>query len=626
MSRSNNNNRGRRGGSSPRGGASGRGSRGEGSSSRRTPSQRPSRPSSRAARAEGRTSRSGRDAVSSYDEARPQRTGRFGLPLGVLVLFALVVVRLVWLQVIEAPSLSAMADSEHTSDVTISARRGTIYDRNGNVLATSVDCTTLYCNPREVGDKSRAASILATALGGSEGDYYDTLSKDTTFAYLKRQADTDAANSATSALSDAGITGVYTIGDVKRVYPNGATGGQVLGFIGTDGHGLSGLELYYDDVLAGTDGTMIMERGADGTPVAGGAYEIHDATDGQDIIVSLDLNVQRVAEEQLMQAVSKAAAKSGNVMVTDPQTGEILAACSTPLFDPTDASTLTNEALKLQNVSDSFEPGSTFKVLTMAIGYDAGVISPSSTFTVPAKVKVGDSYVGDDDGRSYTMDMTPAEIMRRSSNAGAAMVGMAIGADAFSEGIARFGIGQPTGIDFPGESAGIVASRDEYTGATVGSAAFGQGIAFPSVQLVRAVGAVANGGTLLTPHFLVQKGSEKVDWGEGTRVISEQAAAEVTADMVGVVDGGTGTYGKVDGYTVAGKTGTGEQAASTGGYSGGELMSSFVAFADAEGSDAQVLCFVGLAGTVTHGGDVAAPTASAIMGEALSDLGVEGSR
>lgn len=194
---------------------------------------------------------------------------------------------------------------------------------------------------------------------------------------------------------------------------------------------------------------MLVERGRDGSPVAGGASEIHEATDGTDIVVSLDVNVQRVAEEQLTQAMDDTEAKSGNVIVTQPGTGEILAACSWPLFDPTDSSTLTNDALKLMSVSDSYEPGSTFKTLTMAIGYDTGTINKSSTFSVPAQVKVGDDTVTDVDGRDYMMDMTPTEIMRRSSNTGAALVGQAIGADKFAAGIAAFGIGQKTGIDFP---------------------------------------------------------------------------------------------------------------------------------------------------------------------------------
>ena len=563
--------------------------------------------------------------TSSYDEER-RRRGRGGevaggrrLPVLVIALLAVCAARLVWLQVIDASSLSARAASTTTSNVTIQAKRGTIYDRNGNVLATSVECRTLYCNPNAVTDKNAAASVLADKLGGEASDYLSTLSQDTTFAYLKRQVDTDVATDVVSTLSSEGIQGVYTLADVKRVYPYGATAGQVLGFIGTDGHGLSGLELQYDDVLSGTDGEMVMEHGRDGTPVAGGASEIHEATDGTDIIISIDVNVQRVAEEQLTQAMDDTEAKSGNVIVTQPGTGEILAACSWPLYDPTDPSTLTNDALKLMSVSDSYEPGSTFKTLTMAIGYDTGTITKNSTFAVPAEVKVGDDTVTDIDGRDYTMDMTPTEIMRRSSNTGAALVGQAIGADKFAAGIAAFGIGQKTGIDFPGESAGIVPSRDEYTGATTGAAAFGQGIAFPSIQLVRAIGAIANKGTLVTPHFLVQKGSEKADWGEGQQVISSEACENVIGDLREVVLDGTGVDAQVAGYDVVGKTGTGQQALETGGYLEDSFLSSFIGFAN--GEDAQVLCYVGLYGTAQHGSAAAAPF-SAIMSEALTDLSV----
>lgn len=538
-----------------------------------------------------------------------------------MVLFALVVARLLWLQVIDAPNLSAKAQSLHTTNVTLTAKRGTIYDRNGNVLATSVECRTIYCNPKEVTNKPTCAQELANALGGSADDYLSTLSQDTTFAYVQRKIDTDVADDLLSTLSEDGITGVYALTDVKRVYPYGAVGGQVLGFVDTDGNGITGLELQYDDVLKGTDGEMLMERGRDGQPVAGGASQIHEATDGQDIIISLDINIQQVAETQLAQAVEDVKGESGNAMVTDPKTGEILAACSTPFADLTDPSSITNEGLKLSSVSDSYEPGSTMKVLTMAIGYDTGTITKNSTFTVPPTVKVGDDEVNDADDRDYTMDMTPTEIMRRSSNTGAALVGMAIGADNFSAGLAKFGIGQKTGIDFPGEADGIVPSRDQYTGATTGAAAFGQGIAFPSVQLVRAVGAVANGGTMMTPHFLVQKGAETVDWGEGEQVISEQTAESVVGDMRAVVqDDGTGRKANIAGYDVVGKTGTGEQASSEGGYVENRFMSSFVGFAN--GNDAAVLCYVGINGTSYHGSAAAVPSFVAIMNEALTDLNV----
>ena len=565
---------------------------------------------------------------SSYDEARRRREGRRGegKPWGLMLLaglFAVVAMRLVWLQLIEGPSLSARAQAISTNQVTLSARRGTIYDRNGNVLAMSQECRTLYCNPKAIVDKATAATVLADKLGGEASDYYDTLSKDTTFAYVKRQVDTSVAKDVLSELSSKKIDGVYALTDMRRVYPYGAVAGQILGFIGTDGHGLSGLELQYDDVLSGTDGEMTMERGLDGNPIAGGAYDVTEATDGTDIVVSLDANIQQKAEEQLTTAVKDAEAHSGNVIVTDPSTGEILAAASTPLYDPTDASTLTNDALKLSSVTDAYEPGSTFKILTMAIGYDTGTINQNSTFTVPAKVKVGDDLVGDDDGRSETMNMTPAEIMRRSSNAGAAMVGQAIGADKYSAGIARFGIGSKTGIDFPGEQAGIVTQRADYTGATLGAMSFGQSVAFPSIQLVRAVGAVANKGVITTPHFLVQKGGEEVSWPAGEQVVSEEAARLVTQDMVGVVQDGTGKKAQITGYSVAGKTGTGEQAAAEGGYEGGKLMSSFIGFANSD--DPKVLVYVGVYGTVQHGSTAAAPAFSAIMSEALTDLGVKAS-
>lgn len=538
-----------------------------------------------------------------------------------MVLFALVVARLLWLQVIDAPNLSTKAQSLHTTNVTLTAKRGTIYDRNGNVLATSVECRTIYCNPKEVTNKPTCAQELANALGGSADDYLSTLSQDTTFAYVQRKIDTEVADDLLSTLSEDGITGVYALTDVKRVYPYGAVGGQVLGFVDTDGNGITGLELQYDDVLKGTDGEMLMERGRDGQPVAGGASQIHEATDGQDIIVSLDINIQQVAETQLAQAVEDVKGESGNVMVTDPKTGEILAACSTPFADLTNPSSITNEGLKLSSVSDSYEPGSTMKVLTMAIGYDTGSITQNTNFTVPPTVKVGDDEVSDADDRDYTMDMTPTEIMRRSSNTGAALVGMTIGADNFSAGLAKFGIGQKTGIDFPGEADGIVPSRDQYTGATTGAAAFGQGIAFPSVQLVRAVGAVANGGTMMTPHFLVQKGAETVDWGEGEQVISEQAAECVVSDMRAVVqDDGTGRKANIAGYDVVGKTGTGEQASSEGGYVENHFMSSFIGFAN--GNDAAVLCYVGINGTAYHGSAAAVPPFVAIMNEALTDLNV----
>ena len=571
-----------------------------------------------------------RRSRSSYDEVAPHK--RLGdsikeSPVLMLVtaLFAVVVLRLFWLQVIDSSRLTQIAENNQVDSSVIMAKRGTIYDRNGNVLATSVDCSDICVNPSQVSDKSAVADLFAEKLGGKASDYLATLSKDTTYAVVAKNVDQDVADDLKSSLTEEQSTVIWLDAKVKRVYPYGSVAGQIIGMVGDDGNGgtkgLTGLELQYNDVLSGTDGSKYVERGSNGQPIAGGTYVINEATDGQDIIISLDVNIQRVAEEQIVQAVEDASGKAGNVIVTEPKTGEILAACSTPLADLTDTSNLTNEALNLTSVSSSYEPGSTFKILTMAIGYETGTITKNTTFTVPASVKVGDDEVTDSDGRDYTMTMTPTEIMRRSSNTGAALVGMAIGADQFSEGIAKFGIGQTTGIDYPGEVAGIVPTRDQYTGATTGAAAFGQGIAFPSVQLVRAVGAIANKGTMVTPHFLVQKGSEKADWGEGTRVVSEETAENVIGDMRAVVqDDGTGAAANIAGYDVVGKTGTGEQASTEGGYVEDSFLSSFIGFAN--GEDASVLCYVGIYGTAQHGSTAAVPPFVAIMNEALTDLSV----
>lgn len=575
---------------------------------------------------------------ASYDEARRarelRRAQRFGAERDgggdrgihvLLVLFAVlalvVVGRLVFLQVIRAGWLSSQAENQRTNVMALHAKRGTIYDRNGNVLAVSEECQTIYANPQEINDPTKAARIVAQILDGASNDYLERLRQDTSFVYLRRQVDTSVADKLKDALDDAGVSGIYFLEDTKRMYPYGGVAGQVLGVVGIDGDGLSGLELYYDDILKGTDGEMIMEVGRGGTPIAGAANEVTPAKNGSDIMISLDIDVQRVAEEQITQAVKDYEADSGSVMVIDPQTGEILAACSTPLLDVTNLEDAVDESYTMKLVSASYEPGSIFKVLTASIGVDDKLIGANSVWNVPAEVKVGDDYVSDVDNRDYSMDMTLREIMRRSSNAGMALIGQqVIGKKRFAQGVANFQIGQKTGIDYPGEAAGIVKDADAYDGSTLGNMAFGQGLAIPMVQMVKAVGAVANGGTLLTPHFLVTQDGKEVHWKKKGTAISSKTAAEVTDMMRTVVDEGTAMDADVDGYDVAAKTGTGQQVNDDGsGYKENSFVSSLIGFANAD--DPHVLVYVGLNGTAYHGS--AAGTAfSAIMEEALSDMGV----
>ncbi len=532
----------------------------------------------------------------------------------------LVVAKLISLQIVQSGQLGSAAEAMRTNVVKLQAKRGTIYDRKGNVLAMSQACKTIYCNPQLIKDPDAAADILAEDLGGDASSYLTTMDQSKAFAYVRRQVDKDKAERVKQDLKDARIGGFYYLDDTKRVYPYGAVGSQVLGIVGVDGAGITGLELYYNDMLSGTDGSLIMEVGNGGTPIAGEGVQLSSAKDGADIVISLDAEIQKAAEETITQGVEHYTAESGTVVASDPTTGEILAACSTPLFDVTDTSKIEDGATGLKAVSSSYEPGSIFKLLTFAIGIDEGFVTPETSFSVPPAIRVGDDLVRDDDKRSITMDMTVREILRRSSNTGTALMAQTLlGADTFAEGIARFGIGQKTGIDYPGETEGIVASRDDYGGASVGSMSFGQSLAMPAIQMVKAVGALADGGVLHTPHFLVRKNGEKVDWESPGSAVSAQTAAQMTDMMVNVVKNGTGTAAQVEGYDVAGKTGTGEQASASGGYKG-YLVSSLIGFAPAH--DARVLVYVGLNGTSYHGGDSAAPLFSTIMENALTNQGI----
>ncbi len=540
----------------------------------------------------------------------------------ICLVFVAIALRLVYYQVIRGPQLTVEAENRRSNRIELVARRGTIYDRNGNVLAMSEDCRTIYCNPKEISEPYLTAEILAEHLGGTSSDYVDNLTADTTFSYVARKASLEEADAIKSDLLDKDLPGIYYLQDSRRVYPYGAVGSQVLGIVGIDGDGLSGLELYYDDLLGGTNGEMIVETGMNGTPIAGASASVTEAVDGTDIVISLDINVQRVAEEKIVEGVKEYKAESGSVMVTDPKTGEILAACSTPLLDVTDLSVVEEGATSLKLVSDSFEPGSIFKVLTSAIGIDHGIVNPSSTFYVPAYEQVGDDLVHDDDERGYDMYMTLREIMRRSSNTGMALVAQdEIGPDVFAEGVEAFGIGHLTGIDYPGEVEGIVKARDEYDGSSLGSMAFGQGLAIPLVQMVRAIGAVANKGVPVTPHFLISKGTEAVTWEPGERIVSAEAARQVTDMMRTVIEEGTGVAAQVPGYDIAGKTGTGEMAdLGKGGYLESSYTSSLIGYAPA--ADPVVLVYVGLNGTPYLAATSSAPLFSSIMSEALTDMGV----
>ena len=550
--------------------------------------------------------------------------------------FVIVFLRLVYIQVVDGPRLAKRAEDRRTNVVTLNAKRGTIYDRNGNVLAISVDCKDIVCDPTTVmktvknekgktsqttdGAADDIADVLVEVLGGDRDTYLEALTRTgTRYAYLSKRVDVSKADQVAQELSDKGLSGVYYESNTKRVYPYGTTCAQILGYVNQDGAALSGLEYYYDDVLKGSDGQRVYEASRNGTPIAGGVSDTIAARNGTDIVLSIDIDLQEECESIISEGAKTYEAESGSVMVTDPKTGEVYAAASTPLPDFSNLADAS--ALNLKLVSDSFEPGSVFKVLTTSIGLETGTLTKDTTFNIPAEVLVGDDVVHDDDNRDYSEDMTVEQALAKSSNVAMAYyVQNVIGSKNFADGVQKFGIGQKTGIDFPGEAAGIVRGYDDYDGSTAGSMAFGQSLAIPLVQIVRAFGAVANDGVPTTPHFLVSKGGDEVDWSVGERIISKQTADTETEMMRAVMTDGTGVNGAIGGYDIAGKTGTGEQADENGGYKEAHFVASLCGFANAE--DPQVLVYVGLNGIPYLASDSAANVFRDVMEQSVTILGI----
>ena len=499
------------------------------------------------------------------------------------------VARLAYLQVVVADEYAANARAARTTVIETSPRRGTIYDRNGIVLATSVDAVTIYANPLEVGDSSSAAAQLAYFLGGDYATYKEKLSQEgTSFVYIKRKADVEAAN----RVEELGLKGIYFIPDTKRVYPNNQTGGQVIGLTDIDDKGIAGLELYYDDILRGTPGKLVVERGLGGIPIPGGVHKETPAINGQDIIISLDLGLQEYLEERLLQGVAAVEGVGGSALVMDASSGEILAAASLPLFNPSDTTEIEEGATQLKAVTEAFEPGSIFKTASMLAILESDTAKPDDTFLYPAVIEANGYYVSDAHPR-YDEVMSLTQVLARSSNVGISLATEKLGFPQLYRSILDYKLNELTGVDYPGEASGYLLAQNRWSLIQSYNVSFGQGIATTPLQMVRFYGALVNDGVECTPHFLVKKpqSDETIDY-KSVDVIKNKAAIAPLTDMLeAVVTEGTATDISLEGYRVAGKSGTAEIASDQGGYKQGLYNVSFVGFLPHAGS--QLVCFVG---------------------------------
>ncbi len=519
-----------------------------------------------------------------------------------LLIFAGTLVRAVWLQGVHAAALGGMAERQHHETVVIPAGRGAILDDTGVQLAIGEQTETVYADPRQVVN-ARAIAVSAGKLLGADANvlYKQLLDKRTAFVYIRRFADPKAA----TTFLDRHFTGVNGYPEERRTYPQRSVGAQVVGYAGTDNKGLGGLEVAYDKQLSGKPGRQTIVRDPFGR-----AIDVVSTTpehEGRSIVTTLDHTIQANAESVLRETVAHWHAKSASAVVLDPRTGAVLAMAQAPGYDANTANHVSFALQRNRAVTDTFEPGSTFKLVTISGALSTGLVTPATRFKLPYSIPVSDRIVHDAEPRG-TETLSVAEILQHSSNVGAVTIAKKLGAPALMEWIGKFGFGKQTGIDFPGESRGQVLPLDRWSGSTIGNVPIGQGIAVTPIQLASAYAAIANGGVWSQPHLVARIGGGSPHHVAHRRVVSPAVDSVLKAMLTGVVDehGGTGNAAAIPGYTVAGKTGTAQKPGPNG-YTTGKYVASFVGMVPVAHPRFVVLVTVDEPRSAIFGGVVAAP-------------------
>ena len=529
--------------------------------------------------------------------------------------FAVGLGRAAWIQIVDGAGYEAMASRQHRETIEIPAGRGTIYDRTGEPLAIGEQATSVYADPRNVIAPKKAAVKVGQQLGLDPDELYPSLVDRTRrFVFIDRKADPVKAR----ALQKLGVAGIGFFPEERRTYPQGRVASQLLGFAGTDNRGLDGLERSLDRTLAGKAGYEIVVRDP-----AGQAIDVVTSRrerPGRNVVLTLDHQLQANAEQILASAVSRWGAKGATAVVMNPRTGAILAMANAPTFDANRFSSAPAEERRNRAVTDVYEPGSTFKIVTVAAALEDNVVTPDTAFTLAPTIKVADRVIREAHVRG-TERMTVRQILSESSNVGTITIAKErLGGPELASWIDRFGFGKKTGSELPGESAGMVVPYQDWSGSTIGTVPIGQGIAVTPLQMVGAYAAIGNGGVMPPAHVVAKVGGKKVRHGKGRRIVSRHTADRMTAMFRDVVVEGTGTEAAIPGYTVAGKTGTANKA--EGGRYVQKYVASFVGLVPARNPRLAILVMVDEPRGQIWGGVVAAPIFRDIARFALQYLEV----
>jgi cell division protein FtsI (penicillin-binding protein 3) len=555
--------------------------------------------------------------------ASPRRRLAFLAGLAV-VLFAALLVKVAVLQVADHDSLTAYGEAQRVDVLPVPAARGALLDRNGAALALSLPQQTVWADPSLVTDPEGAAEVLAPLLWMTPAEVEADLSQPGEFTYLARQMSDDRAELVSDAVEQHDLDGIFFQTEQARFTPDAELARGVLGRVGVDNVGVSGLEGQYDELLSGTPGEVRLERGADGETIPGGAHEVTDADQGDDLTLTLDRSLQHATERALATQVDATGAQGGIAIVSDPRTGELLAMANVVRAEDGSVVPSSNNSA----VTAVFEPGSVNKVITMAAALEEGLVDPGTMMTVPDSIQVSDHLFTDHDPHP-TASWSVTDVLAQSSNVGTIQLAQQLGSDRLDQYLRDFGFGDSTGLGFPNEVPGLMLDLEDWSGTSIGSIPLGQGISVTALQMLTAYNAIANDGVLVEPRLVSgtvepDGTTHPTDPADERRVISEDTAVQLQSMLAEAVRAGTGAEAAIPSYDVAGKTGTARKPQPEGGYedAGGNYhyVSSFAGFAPAQDPALSAIVVIDAPTSSIFGGDVAAPVFSQIAQEALRRL------
>ncbi|NLC11302.1 MAG: PASTA domain-containing protein [Firmicutes bacterium] len=522
------------------------------------------------------------------------------------------IIRLGWIQLVVADELTEKARDQWNRSIPVSSPRGNIYDRCGRLLAGNTTAETVVAIPPQIDDPEMTARILSPILGVETGRLYELMTQDKAAVYLKRMVSSETADE----VRLHNLPGITFTQESKRFYPNGTLFSQLLGFVGTD-QGWSGLEIYYEEELQGRDGRIVAPTDLRGREVPG-VRQFISPKEGLSLYLTVDETIQFIVERELGRAMVEYSPDRIIALAVNPKTGEVLAAAGKPDFDPNEYAKYNQDFWRLYSVTDSFEPGSTFKVATLAAAIEENLYSETEAFYCSGSLEVADTRIHCWSGGHGSIDFL--EAVKGSCNPAFITLGQRLGKETLFHYIHSFGFGETLGIDYPGEATGLVFEPEQVGPVELATTSFGQGITVTPLQQVMFVSAIANGGKLLRPYLvkeirdtegkIVQQNNPQLI----RRILSQETTERVTSILEQVVQDGSGINASIEGYRIAGKTGTAQKVGPQGSYLPGDYVLSFIGFAPVE--DPQIVLYIAVDGArkgALWGSQISAPIFRRIM-------------